>query len=152
MAQRLKRGKVRRIGGLVGRAGGRAFAQRGFREARVLVEWETIVGPSYAARAAPESLRSGTLTLRTDGATALLLQHVEPQLRERIAAYYGHDAVKRIAYRQEPLPPPPPPRRVRTPAPEPPADAAAALAAVPDPALRAALVRLGREVAGANGA
>ncbi len=151
MARSLKRGRTRRIGSLIGRVGRGAFARRGFRNASVLTDWEAVVGPGYAARCTPESLRpDGTLVLRTDGATAVLLQHVEPQLRERVAVCYGYDVVKRIVYRQEPLPPPvaavSPPR----PAPEPPGKSAAALAAVPDSALREALVRLGREVAGAN--
>ena len=145
-----KRGGARRIGGLAAAAGRRAFARRGFREALVLSEWDAIVGAEFAARCAPESLRRGVLTLRTDGATALLLRHVEPQLRERIAAYFGHSAVSRFAYRHDPPPPrpaaPEPPPR----APEPPREAAAALAAIDDAALRGALTALGRRVAGAN--
>ena len=150
-ARALPRGKVRRIGGLVARVGGRAFARRGFREAALLTEWAAIVGPEFAARCAPEALRrDGTLVLRADGGTALLLQHIEPQLRERIAAFAGYEAVKRIVYRQHPLPPAPAAPAAPEPAREAPRDARAALAAVPDDALREALARLGRRVAGAN--
>lgn len=151
-ARRAKRGRTRRIGALLAGAGGRAFARRGFRDAAVVTQWEAIAGPGFAARCLPESLRrDGTLTLRADGATALLLQHVEPQLRERIASYLGHAAVRRIAYRQEPLPPRAPAAgAAAAPAAEPPPEAAAALAALPDGPLRDALVRLGRRVASAN--
>lgn len=153
MAQGAKRGRVRRIGSLVGRLSGRAFSQRGFREASVLTEWRHIVGPTFAARCVPESLRrDGTLVVRADGATAVMLQHIEPQLRERIATYFGYRAVERFAYRQQPLPPPVPGPARRTPAAVPPAAAAAALAAVPDAGLRDALSGLGRMVAGTDGA
>lgn len=150
-AQALPRGKVRRIGGLVARAGGRAFARRGFREAKLLTEWAAIVGPDFAARCVPEKLRrDGTLVLRADGPTALQLQHVEPQLRERIAVFAGYEAVKRLVCRQQPLPPPPAVRREPAPARDAPAGARAALATVADDALRKALERLGRRVAAAN--
>ena len=150
-APALPRGKVRRIGGLVARVGGRAFARRGFREAKLLTGWAAIVGPDFAARCVPEKLRrDGTLVLRADGATALLLQHVEPQLRERIAVFAGYEAVKRLVCRQQPLPPPPAVRREPGPARNAPAGARAALATVSDDALREALERLGRRVAGAN--
>lgn len=151
-ARRAKRGRTRRIGALLAGAGGRAFARRGFRDAAVVTQWAAIAGPDFAARCMPESLRSdGTLTLRADGATALLLQHVEPQLRERIASCLGHAAVRRIAYRQQPLPPRASDARAGpASADEPPSQAAPALAALPDGPLREALVRLGRRVAGAN--
>lgn len=152
-ARRAKRGRTRRIGALLAGAGGRAFARRGFRDAAVVTQWAAIAGPDFAARCMPESLRpDGTLTLRADGATALLLQHVEPQLRERIASCLGHAAVRRIAYRQQPLPPRASAARAgAAPAEEaPPRQAAPALAALPDGPLREALVRLGRRVAAAN--
>ena len=124
-ARSLPRGKVRRIGGLVARVGGRAFARRGFREAALLTECgAAIVGAEFAARCAPQALRrDGTLVLRADGGTALLLQHIEPQLRERIAAFAGYEAVKRIVYRQHPLPPAPAAPAAPEPAREAPRDA-----------------------------
>ncbi|HKO08155.1 MAG TPA: DUF721 domain-containing protein [Alphaproteobacteria bacterium] len=134
------------------------MGKRGFAEAGLLTDWPAVVGQDIAAKALPERLdfprgerSEGTLHLRVEGAWALAFQHLEPQLLERINAYFGYRAVSRLKLHQGPLP-----RRAETPPPgtapsavEKSGAAAAAeaglaeeLAAVENPALRAALARL----------
>ena len=149
MANDRRTGGVRTLAALVPRVTREAFARRGFHQAAVITEWPAIVGEELARQSAPERLtRDGTLTVRAPGVVALVLQHLEPQLLERIATFFGFRAVKRLRLRQEPLPEEPRPRRrVAAAATAVPAAVEAAVAAIDDPALRHALVRLGAVVA-----
>ncbi len=153
MTRSAKRSGARQVGSLLSGFTHGAFARRGFREPQLLTEWSAIVGPDLAARCQPEALlRSGTLRLRTDGATALLMQHMELQICDRIAVFCGYRAVKRLSFRHEPLPPrhagySPGEPAARQPSPQ----ARRVLATVADTELRAALARLGCRIAGANG-
>lgn len=129
---------------------------RGFAVARLLTHWEETVGPETAARARPVKIShsrgsfGATLTLLTTGAHAPLLEMQLPQIRDRVNACYGYNAVSRVKLtqtaptgfaqghaqlgqlRQAPSAPDPETRR-----------AAAALAAgIDDPDLQAALTRL----------
>ena len=138
------------------------FRKRGFGEAAILTDWETVVGPLWASHSCPEKLirsrdeaRGATLHLRVDsGAFATELTHSEPQLLQRINGFYGYRAVERIKVIQGPLPP----KKHCLPSRD---DALSAededtlstrLARVEDPDLRAALEGLGRGVAGKNSA
>ena len=53
----------------------------------------------------------GTLQVRVSGAAALEIDHMIPQLIDRINTYYGYEAVSRIRLEQGPLPRP---KRQRT--------------------------------------
>lgn len=122
-----------------------------------MADWAEIVGPALAAAAVPERLSAGTLTLACSGPVAMELQHLAPQIVERINAALGRVAVERLRFRQRPLPLPPTPASPAVrPATLPPAAAAALaprLAAIADPGLRAALERLaGRVYRGRGGA
>jgi hypothetical protein len=83
-------------------------AKRGFREARLLAEWPAIVGEHLAARTRPERLerRGGTPTLRLVVAPgwATEVQHLGPQIAQRINQYFGQAMVERLALRQGPIP------------------------------------------------
>ena len=128
----------------------RAFRERGFVEAAVLTEWPAIVGESLADRCCPERLgRDGTLRVRAQGAAAPELQHLAPQIVERVATFFGYRAATRIfilhgAPARRAARPRPAPRALK-PAEE--ADIADRAARVEDDRLRAALERLGRMVA-----
>ncbi len=88
------------------------FRKRGFGEAAILHEWETVVGPEVAHFTCPERLaksrqegRGAILHLRVaNGAYATQLIHQEPQLIERINGFYGYNAVEQIKIIQGPLP------------------------------------------------
>lgn len=131
-------------------------AKRGFREARLLAEWQTIVGEQLAGRTRPEKLdrRGGAPTLRLIVAPgwAPEVQHMAPVIAERINRYFGANMVERITLRQGPIPATGKPAakpRIEPPAPLP-ADARerleAACARVEDPELAAILRRLGEQV------
>ncbi len=79
---------------------------RGFAVARLLTHWPEIVGEELAAMARPVKITYGrgsfgaTLTLLTTGAHAPLLQAALPQIREKVNACYGYNAISRIRITQ----------------------------------------------------
>lgn len=156
------------IGARVLAAAQSAFAKRGFREAHVLAHWPEIVGAGLAEFSAPEKLvfprtsaendaksrRSGaTLTVRVDGPIAVEIRHLEPQILERINAYYGYSAVARLKLVQGPLPAKARPRyrKIRALKAEERAALAQGLEKIEEPALKQALEKLGERIIGARG-
>lgn len=130
----------------------KAFAERGFHEAAVLTDWKAIVGDELADQCAAIELgHDGALVVRAEGPTATRLQHLEPQILDRIATYFGFRAVKRLTLRQGPVATrQPAPRTAQVDCPAPPASLESELEDVADLALREALVRLGSRVANAS--
>lgn len=124
--------------------------------ARLALDWPQIVGPALASVTAPDRLSGGkdgrVLTIRAAGPVALELQHLAPQLVERINAHAGPGLVSRLRFIQAPRgaaepqapAPAPPPRRLP---PEAAARVEQSVADLPEGPLRDALVRLGRAVA-----
>jgi len=133
--------------------------RRGLAGGRIVAEWPQIVGAALAACSCPEKLspargeNEGVLRIRVDGPLAVELQHLEPQIIERINGYFGYRAVGRLAMVRGPLPKPPPapPRREPTPNPEAARAAAQHFAQIDDDELKAALESLGRAVLGEAG-
>ena len=101
---------------LIGRIAAKSFESRGLAAAEITAQWPAIVGEAVAASSWPERLgRDGTLRVCVSGPVAVELQHLEPQILERIAAYYGYRAVTRIAYVNRAAPPQKSGRERRTP-------------------------------------
>ena len=101
---------------LIGGIAAKSFESRGLAAAEITAQWPAIVGEAVAASSWPERLgRDGTLRVCVSGPVAVELQHLEPQILERIAAYYGYRAVTRIAYVNRAAPPQTPGRERRTP-------------------------------------
>lgn len=134
--------------------------RQGFAEPALIQGWAEIVGPDLAAESTPIRLvagkdgTGGTLHIRVSGPLALELQHLQPQVLERVNGYFGYRAVSRLALRQAPAGTPlrKPPKR-RKPAKlskTQQAELDAQLATVTDPELRTALSRLGRQVIAHN--
>ena len=79
---------------------------RGFAESRLLTRWEEIAGAETAAIARPVNVsyaRGGmgaTLTLLTSGAQAPMVEMQKDQLRARVNAVYGYNAISRIKITQ----------------------------------------------------
>jgi hypothetical protein len=149
MTNATSRHGLHRLARAVGKVTRTTFGRQGFAEARVLTDWPAIVGPDLAADCLPESLSaSGVLRIRVAGGRALELQHLEPQLLDRIATFFGYRAVHRISLVQGPLPPRATPTTTQPRSLK--ADEEMALAAdletTADPGLRRALDRLGRAV------
>ncbi len=134
------------------------FAKRGFADGAVVNDWAAIVGPHLAAHSRPEKIahgpgkrREGTLHLKVDsGSLATELQHLEPQLIERVNAHFGYCAVGRLKliHGPPPAPQPRPPKKVRRLGEGEEKDLSRRLAAIGDADLRAALEALGRAVKG----
>ncbi len=144
---------ARAVGGLLPPELMKAFRSRGFVEAAVLTEWPSIVGDRLAQMCCPERLaRDGTLRVRAQGAAAPELQHLAPQILDRVAGFFGYRAATRLVIVHGPpatrRPVPAPRPRALSPAEE--ASLGARVAAVEDERLREALARLGKMVLGSQ--
>ncbi len=88
------------------------FGKRGFGQGTMLADWHNITGSVLAQHSFPEKITyprnergNGTLHLRIDSpALALELQHLEPQLLDRINTHFGYRAVAYIKIIQGALP------------------------------------------------
>jgi hypothetical protein len=134
------------------------LGKRGFVEGQLVAQWADIVGSDLARHMLPEKLafpsgqrRDGTLRLRVESGFALEAQHREPQILERLNAFFGYRALARLALVQAPLP------ADRASVPRPQRSLADAervalerrVAPITDAELRHALTRLGEAVIGA---
>jgi len=90
----------------------KAFTKFGFADDHVITRWHEIVGPELARLTSPERLSrpqkgisgGSTLTVRVAGAAALELQHMAPQIIDKINGFYGRPMVARLKLVQGPLP------------------------------------------------
>ncbi|XHR98617.1 hypothetical protein ACFB49_02080 [Sphingomonas sp. DBB INV C78] len=138
----------------VGRASFRRF---GFVQSAVVSRWAEIVGPRYAGVSAPESIRfpqgqraEGVLTLSVDGAHAPMMQHVAPEIIERVNRFFGYPAVARIAIRQA-VAAKPVPRRAPPSIKPVPVELGDSLRTIGDPELRAVLESLAGALVASKG-
>lgn len=149
---------TRRVSDIVPGIGRAAFRRFGFVESAVVQRWSEIVGDTYSLHSAPDSIRfpmgkrsGGTLTVVCEGAFAPTMAHVEPQLIERVNRFFGYAAIAKVALRHGEVS-----KRGRAAAvPEDrtplAADVTSTLKAVTDPALRATLESLARQVGATSG-
>jgi len=150
-------GGPRPLAASLGGVAKRTLGRRGFAEGGLIADWRAVVGAELAASCWPDRISfppgkkdGGTLRVRVAGGLATELQHLVPQLLERINGHFGYRAIDRVSILQAP----PSAGQTRRPAagPRPTArmepqggdDLAVALSAVEDPDIRAALARLGR--------
>ena len=146
-------GRARSVAELLPDAGRASFRKFGFVQHSVVSRWGEIVGQRYAGVSAPESIRfpqgkraNGTLTLTVSSAHAPMMQHVAPEIVERVNRFFGYPAVAKIVMRQGTVT-----RGAAKPArPElqpVPMELGDSLRAVGDPELRAVLESLARGIA-----
>ncbi|PKP93861.1 MAG: DUF721 domain-containing protein [Alphaproteobacteria bacterium HGW-Alphaproteobacteria-16] len=137
--------RIRQVADLVPDVGRVAFRKFGFVQSAVLSRWSEIVGERYAGVSSPESIRfprgeraNGVLHLVVQGAHAPMMQHIAPEIMERVNRFFGYPAVARIAIRQGEVTrvPKPVPRAEPAPIPR---DMGDSLRAISDPELRAVL-------------
>ncbi|MEP7350659.1 MAG: DciA family protein [Sphingorhabdus sp.] len=105
--QRPRGGDARAVSDLMPEIGRAAFRRFGFVQSSVVSRWDEIVGARYAAVSAPEAIRfpvgkkaEGTLELVVEGAHATMMQHVVPDIIERVNRFFGYSAVAKIKMRQ----------------------------------------------------
>ena len=137
----------RPIGALIPAVARPAYRKRAPATATLLTEWERIVGPALAGVTTPRRLSADSLTIGCNGPVAMELQHLAPQLIERINAHFGRVLVQRLRFVQDGLASPAPsPAPRRHPTPEMIAAAERAVADLPPGGLRDALAALGRAI------
>ena len=132
-----------------------SLRKRGFAQAKLITDWPDIVGETIANETIPQKLvfqrgnrGDGVLHLRVRSGYALELQHIAPQLIERINNFFGYRAVADLRYQQGPILPRRKSRQVR---PKHLTDVdeirlQSSLRGISDPGLRDALLGLGRAV------
>ncbi|WP_173655650.1 DUF721 domain-containing protein [Sphingomonas turrisvirgatae] len=145
--------RIRPVAELVPDVGRVAFRKFGFVQSAVISRWSEIVGERYAGVSAPESIRfphgqraNGVLTLVVQGAHAPMMQHIAPEIMERVNRFFGYPAVARLTIRQGEVARAPRPAPLPEPAPVPP-EMGESLRAIADPELRAVLEGLAAGVA-----
>ncbi len=157
--QRPRGGEARAVSDLMPEIGRAAFRRFGFVQSSVVSRWDEIVGARYAAVSAPEAIRfpvgkksDGTLELTVEGAHATMMQHVIPEIIDRVNRFFGYGAVARIKVRQGPIAKP----AIRQPASAPPSlkpvpmELGDSLREIGDPELFAVLESLAKSLAKAG--
>ena len=145
--------RPRAVAELLPAIGGAAFKRFGFVQSAIVSRWPEIVGERYAGVSQPESLRfphgskqDGVLTLTVRGAHAVIMQHIVPEITERVNRFFGYPAVAQVRIRQGEVDKPaarkaPPSIRAV------PVELGAGLKAIADPELKAVLESLAAGVA-----
>jgi len=153
--ERPRGGPAKPVAELVPQIGRAAFRRFGFVQSSVVTRWPEIVGERHAQVCMPESIRfppgeksGGILQLVVLPAHAPLIQHVIPEIVERVNRFFGYQAVTRVKLRQGAVQPPhalaP---RTGPPALKPiPLELGESLRDVGDPELRAVLESLARSL------
>ena len=134
------------------------LAKQGFGQSSLILHWDDIVGARLAACSEPIKLQwpprhphktpdaapePATLIVRVAGGMAIEIQHLAPQLIERVNSHLGWRAVGRLAIRQGPVQKGSGKLQIAPPDAEAVARAREATEGVDDEVLREALVRLG---------
>ena len=149
--------RSRAVAELLPAIGGAAFRRFGFVQSSIVSRWPEIVGAKLAGASIPESIRfpvgkkqDGVLTLTVRGAHAPMMQHIAPEIIERVNRFFGYAAIVKVAIRQGEVATPVP--RKAPPSLRPvPVDLGASLKGIADPELRAVLESLAAGVASTHG-
>jgi len=149
--------RMRPVSELLPVAGGAAFRRFGFVQSSIVSRWPEIIGERWANVSAPESLRfpigkkqDGTLTLTVRGAHASMMQHIFPEIIERVNRFFGYAAVAKVVIRQGDIVAKPErraPPSIRTV----PVELGQSLKTIADPELKAVLESLAAGVAATRG-
>ena len=155
--ERPRGGEARRVADLVPAIGNLAFRKFGFVQSSIITRWPEIVGPKLARVTSPESLRfppgkkaDGTLAITVGGAHATVVQHVVPDIIERVNRFFGYAAVARVRVNQGQVRRQAPPARLPLVEPDvvpPTVPLSPSLNGIADPELRAVLEGLATSLA-----
>ncbi len=106
-AEPVRSNRARAVADLLPDAGRATFRKFGFVQHSVVSRWPEIVGERLARVSGPESIRfphgkraEGVLTLIVGGAHATMMQHVAPEIIERVNRFFGYAAVSRVVISQ----------------------------------------------------
>jgi len=152
--ERPRGGQARAIADLMPEIGRTAFRRFGFVQSSVVTRWPEIVGPHHAKICAPESIRfapgeksGGILQLVVVPAHAPLIQHVIPEIIERVNRFFGYNAVAKVKLRQGVVAHPQAKDRTAPPSLKPiPLELGESLRDIGDPELRTVLESLARSL------
>jgi len=156
-------GPAKPVAELVPQIGRAAFRRFGFVQSSVVTRWPEIVGARHAQVCMPEAIRfppgeksDGILQLVVLPAHAPLIQHVIPEIVERVNRFFGYKAVARVKLRQGPVKPAraesPPQGTNAPPALKPiPMELGDSLRDIGDPELRTVLESLARSLGAKEG-
>lgn len=158
--ERPRGGEARQIADLMPAIGRTAFRRFGFVQSSVVTRWPEIVGAEHARHCAPEAIRfppgekaQGVLELVVSAGHAPIIQHVVPEIMERVNRFFGYNAVARVKLRQGQVQAPQgkSPPRTAPPSLKPvPLELGDSLRDVGDPELRAVLESLARSLGDAT--
>jgi hypothetical protein len=158
--ERPRGGPARSIAELMPEVGRTAFRRFGFVQSSVVTRWPEIVGHRHARVCAPEAIRfppggksDGILQLVVVPAHAPIIQHVVPEIIERVNRFFGYNAVAKVKLRQgEVKAPPASEPRAAPPSLRPvPFELGESLRDIGDPELREVLESLARSMNARNG-
>ncbi len=152
-----RQNRARAVSELLPAIHGAAFKRFGFVQSALVTRWPEIVGARWATASNPESLRfppgkraDGVLTIVVRGAHAPMMQHIAPEIIERVNRFFGYVAVARLTIRQgevaKPMPRSTPPSLKPAPA-----EVGEGLKVIADPELRAVLESLAAGVHATRG-
>jgi hypothetical protein len=152
--ERPRGGPAKPVAELVPQIGRAAFRRFGFVQSSVVTRWPEIVGERHARVCMPESIRfppgeksGGILQLVVLPAHAPLIQHVIPEIVERVNRFFGYQAVAKVKMRQGEVKPPPGTNRAAPPSLKPiPIELGDSLRDIGDPELRTVLESLARSL------
>jgi hypothetical protein len=152
--ERPRGGPARQVADLVPQIGRAAFRRFGFVQASVVTRWPEIVGDRHAQVCSPESIRfppgeksDGIMQLVVLPAHAPLIQHVIPEIIERVNRFFGYRAVAKVKLRQGAVNRPRDEGRTAPPSLKPiPMELGESLRDIGDPELRTVLESLARSV------
>ena len=157
--ERPRGGPAKPVADLVPQIGRAAFRRFGFVQASVVTRWPEIVGAQHAQVCMPESIRfppgeksDGILQLVVLPAHAPLIQHVIPEIVDRVNRFFGYKAVARVKLRQGAVKPPTSTPRAAPPSLKPiPMELGDSLRDIGDPELRTVLESLARSLGAKEG-
>jgi hypothetical protein len=84
----------------------KASESRGFAQSRLLTHWEEVVGDDIAKIARPVNVSYGrqgfgaSLTILTTGSNAPMVEMQKEQIRAKVNAVYGYNAISRVRITQ----------------------------------------------------
>lgn len=159
--ERPRGGGARAVGDLMPQIGRTAFRRFGFVQSSVVTRWPEIVGERHARHCSPESIRfppgeksEGILQLVVSPAHAPLIQHVTPEIMDRVNRFFGYRAVAKVKIRQGAVQAPKPREtsRAAPPSLKPiPMELGDSLRDIGDPELRTVLESLARSLDSVSG-